>query len=45
MNNFLKKYSSVPNGFIDDFFNITNDTYKDNELIIDFDKVVKWLNV
>jgi hypothetical protein len=43
---FLKKFSSVPNQFIEDFFNLMN--YKDiesNEKIIDLDKVIKWLNI
>jgi len=45
MKNFLKKYSDVPNGFIDDFFNIAKEEYNDTELSIDFDMVCKWLNV
>lgn len=45
MEKFLKKYSTVPNGFITDFFNIVNESYNDNDLIIDFDIVVKWLHV
>ena len=43
---FLKKFSSIPNQFIEDFFNLMN--YKDiesNEKIIDLDKVIKWLNI
>lgn len=43
--NFLKKYSAVPNGFIKDFFSISKDTYDDKDLKIDFNIVVKWLNV
>ena len=45
MEKFLKKFSSVPNGFIEDFFNISKESYGDNELSINFDKVVAWLNV
>lgn len=45
MKNFLKRYSSVPNGFIEDFFSISKESYEDNELIIDFDIVVDWLEV
>ena len=45
MKNFLKKYSDVPNGFLDDFFNISKESYRDNQFIINFDIVVKWLNV
>ena len=42
---FLKKYSDVPNGFIEDFFDIVNESYNDNDLSIDFDKIVAWLDV
>ena len=45
MQDFLKKYSTVPNEFIDDFFNIAKEDYIDDDLIIDFDVVVKWLGV
>lgn len=45
MEAFLKKYSSVPNGFIEDFFSIAKEKYDDNELVIKFDVVVKWLSV
>lgn len=43
---FLKKYSKVPNQFIDDFFSLTD--YKDvesNQKIIDLDKVIQWLDI
>jgi hypothetical protein len=43
---FLKKYSVVPNQFIDDFFNLMD--YKDinsNQKVVDLDKVVKWLSI
>ena len=46
LTDFLKKYSAIPNQFIDDFFNLTN--YQDiesNEKIVDLDKVIKWLNI
>ena len=45
MKKFLKKFSKVPNGFIEDFFNISKERYNDDELSIDFNIVVKWLNV
>ena len=44
--NFLKKYSNVPNHFIDDFFSLMD--YKEldsNEKIVDLDKVIKWLDI
>ena len=43
---FLKKFSTTPNQFIDDFFNLMN--YQDiesNEKVIDLDKVIKWLDI
>lgn len=45
MEDFIKRYSDVPIGFIDDFFNIAKIEYNHNELIINFDIVVKWLDV
>jgi phage anti-repressor protein len=45
MEKFIKKYSNVPNKFIEEFFNISKEIYDDNERCIDFDIVVKWLNV
>lgn len=41
---FLKKYSSIPNTFIDDFHNVYDRTNRD-EFIIDLDLVSKWLKV
>mgnify|MGYP006276579279 CR=1 FL=1 len=41
---FLKKYSSIPNAFIDDFHKVYDRTSTD-EFIIDLDVVAKWLNV
>ena len=43
---FLKKYSTIPNQFIDDFYKIID--YKEinnNEITIDLNDVVKWLNI
>jgi phage anti-repressor protein/predicted GIY-YIG superfamily endonuclease len=43
---FLKKYSNVPNQFIDDFFSLMDyRDYESNEKIVDLDKVIKWLNI
>jgi phage anti-repressor protein len=45
LQNFLKKYSSISNTFINDFFSLyTNETTND-DLIINFDNLVKWLNI
>lgn len=45
MQSFLKKFSIVPNKFIDDFFSMTPEEYADKEFNVDFDKIVIWLNV
>lgn len=45
MQNFLKRFSSAPSEFIDDFFYISKEEYNDNDFCIDFDLVVKWFNV
>jgi phage anti-repressor protein len=45
MEEFLLKYSKLPNGFIKDFYKITEQKSDDNEsdIFIDFEIVVKWL--
>lgn len=45
MEDFLLKYSSAPKEFILDFFDIAKERYNDNDIIIRFDIVVKWLDV
>jgi phage anti-repressor protein/predicted GIY-YIG superfamily endonuclease len=43
---FLKKFSTVPNQFIEDFYKLTD--YKEinnNEMTIDLNNVVKWLKI
>jgi hypothetical protein len=43
---FLKKYSTIPNQFLDDFYKIFNDTtINSKEINIDLDNVIKWLNI
>ena len=44
MKNYFKKFSTVPHDFISDFFIILKE-YTDNEIIIDFELLCKWLNV
>jgi hypothetical protein len=43
MNTFLKKYSTIPEKFIDDFYVIAKEEYSENQIIIDFDTVANWL--
>lgn len=45
MEKFLKRYSSVPNGFIEEFFNIAKESYNDNDFTIDLDIVAAWLDI
>jgi phage anti-repressor protein len=45
MENFIRKYATIPDAFIKDFFNISKSTYEDNELAIDFNIVVRWVGV
>jgi phage anti-repressor protein len=40
---FMKKYSMVSNNFLDDFLSFYNVNTNTNDLVIDLDKVVKWL--
>lgn len=43
---FLKKYSDIPNTFIDDFYNIMDyRDYDSDKKIIEFEKVIKWLKI
>ena len=44
LKDFLKKYSTLSNDFIDDFYNIYNfNEYTNNDFIINIDIVAKWL--
>ena len=45
MEDFIRKFSTVPVTFINDFFNISKEEYDDYKFNINFDLVVKWLRV
>ena len=45
MESFIKQFSNIPDNFINDFFIIVKEEYFDNEIIIDFEIVIKWLKV
>lgn len=45
MEEFLKKFSGVPNKFIEDFYSIAREEYNENDFAIDFYRVVLWLKV
>jgi phage anti-repressor protein len=44
---FLKKYTTIDDNFIDDFYNIFNEEYMEryNEFLIDSEILIKWLNI
>jgi len=44
MENFIKKHTILPEKFVKDFFFITNKSYNDTNISIDFDLVAKWLS-
>jgi phage anti-repressor protein len=43
--NFLKKYSTIPNSFIDDFFTFYKQNTDEDDIIIDLHLVAKWLQI
>jgi len=45
MEQFLKQFSKIPRNFITDFYIIAKEEYMDDEIIINFDILCKWLNV
>lgn len=45
LQDFLKKYSSISNIFIDDFFSLYTTKTTDNDIVINFNKLVNWLNI
>jgi phage anti-repressor protein len=45
LQDFLKKYSSISNKFIDDFFSLYTINTNDTDLIINFDNLVIWLKM
>lgn len=42
---FLKKYSPIPNAFIDDMFELYNPDTAQTDLVVNLDAVAKWLQV
>jgi len=45
LQDFLKKYSSISNKFIDDFLTLYKIHTQDNDFVIDFNVLVKWLSM
>jgi len=42
---FLKKYSTISNIFLEDFFSLYDNKTSENNFVIDLKNVAKWLNV
>jgi phage anti-repressor protein len=42
---FLKKYTNIPNSFIDDLYKMYNESTLPTDIVIDVDYVAKWLHV
>ena len=42
---YLKKFSSINNKFIDDFFSLYDENTHDNDFVVNIDAVSKWLNI
>jgi hypothetical protein len=43
---FLKKYSTIPNNFLEDFYKIFNYQSTNNkDKIVNIDNITKWLNI
>ena len=45
MEEFILQRSSISKKFLHDFFNLTGEKYRDNIVSINFDTIVKWLDV
>ena len=45
LQDFLKKYSSISNRFIDDFFSLYTIDTNEGDLIIKFENLINWLNI
>jgi phage anti-repressor protein len=43
MEDFLKKFATVPPDFLHDFLIIAKEEYSDNQIVINFETVAKWL--
>lgn len=44
LQDYLKKYSTINNKFIDDFFSLYNIETSDTDFVINLDNIAKWLN-
>ena len=42
---YLKKFSSINNKFIDDFFSLYDENTHDTDFVVNIDAVSKWLNI
>ena len=42
---FLKKYTTISNNFIDDFFELYDNNSVNTDFLLDADVICKWLNI
>ena len=45
LEDFIVKRSNIPKKFLEDFFNLGGNNYGDTYKNIDFDDIVKWLDI
>jgi phage anti-repressor protein len=45
LKDYLKKFSSISNKFIDDFFSLYDENTDNNDFVVDIDSVSKWLKI
>lgn len=45
LQNYLKKYTTISNKFIDDFFDLYDNTTNQDDYVINLDAVTKWLKI
>lgn len=45
LQDYLKKFSSISNKFIDDFFGLYNENTKSSDFVVDIDALAKWLDI
>ena len=45
LQDYLKKFSSISNKFIDDFFSLYDENTDNNDFVVDIDSVAKWLKI
>jgi hypothetical protein len=42
---YVKRFTSVPEAFVDELFDMMSESTKQSDIVIDLDKLAKWLNM